>query len=81
VWSSAHAQTVQFLPEVDVNYKLNSVVRVNVEANDDRDGGEPDQAAIGPSVLLYLKPLIKLKHVNAFDLNDAKGKNVTFHFP
>ena len=50
-------QNVQFLPEVDAYLKLNSVLRLYLEAKDDQDGGDPAQAGIGPSVQLYLKPL------------------------
>ena len=35
---SVHAQTVQFLPEIDAHLTLNSKVRVYVEAKDDREG-------------------------------------------
>ena len=48
--------------------------RTYVEAKDDRDGGDPTQFAIGPSIQLYLKHLLKLKKVTAFDLNDAKSR-------
>ena len=67
-------QDVQFLPEVDAYVKLTSAFRVYVEAKADRDGGDPLQAGIGPSVQLYLKPLAKLKDVRAFDLDDAKTR-------
>ena len=67
-------QNVQFLPEVDVHLKLNSVFRVYVQARDDQDGGDPAQAGIGPSVQLYLKPLATLKKVRVFDLDDAKSR-------
>ncbi len=70
----ARAQDVQFLPEVDAHLKLNSTFRTYLEAKDDRDGGDPTQFAIGPSLQIYLKPLIKLKDVTAFDLNDSKSK-------
>jgi hypothetical protein len=70
----ARAQEVQFAPEVDAHLKLNSTVRMYLEAKDDRDGGAPDQFAIGPSIQLYLKPLIQLKHVTAFDLDDSKSR-------
>jgi len=70
----ARAQDVQFIPEVDGYLKLNSTVRVYLEAKDDRDGGDSTQFAIGPSIQLYLKPLIKLKHVTAFDLDDSKSR-------
>jgi hypothetical protein len=70
----AHAQDAQFLPEVDVHLKLNSMFRTYLEAKDDRDEGAPDQFAIGPSLQLYLKPLIKLKKVTTFDLDDVKSR-------
>jgi hypothetical protein len=69
----ARAQDVQFLPEIDAHLKLNSAFRTYLEAKDDRDGGEPMQFAIGPSIQLYLKPLIKLKRVRA-DLDDSKSR-------
>ena len=68
------AQEVQFLPEVDAHLKLNSTFRAYLEAKDDRDGGEQDQFTVGPSLQLYLKPLIKLREVKAFDLDDAKSR-------
>jgi len=71
---SARAQDTQFLPEVDAYLKLNSTFRTYLEAKDDRDGGDPTQLAIGPSLQIYLKPLIKLKNVTAFDLDDAKSR-------
>jgi len=70
----ARAQDAQFLPEIDAHLKLNSTFRVYLEAKDDRDGGESTQFAIGPSIQLYLKPLIKLKHARVFDLDDSKSR-------
>jgi hypothetical protein len=72
--SRVRAQTVQFLPEVDAHLELNSVVRTYFEAKDDRDGGDPTQATLGPSLQLYLKPLVKLKNITAFDSDDAKQR-------
>jgi hypothetical protein len=69
-----HAQDAQFLPEVDAHLKLNSTFRTYLEAKDDRDGGDPTQFTIGPSLQLHLKPLIRLKKVTSFDLDDAKSK-------
>jgi hypothetical protein len=71
---TARAQNVQFLPEVDAHLKLNSTFRAYLEAKDDRDGGDPTQFTIGPSIQFYLKPLIKLKTVTAFDLDDSKSR-------
>src|SRR5271157_1671814 len=64
---SVRAQTVQFLPEVDTYLKLNSMVRVYSESKDDRDGGDSTQVTNGPSLQLYLKPILKLKRITAFD--------------
>jgi len=74
VWPPARAQNVQFLPEIDAHLKLNSAFRGYLQAKDDREGGDPTQATIGPSLQLYLKPLIKLKKIKSFDLDDAKSR-------
>jgi len=73
-WLPARAQDLQFYPEVDLNLKLNSIVRVNYQAKGDREAGDPVQFQTGPSVDFYVKPLVKLKEVTAFDLNDAKSR-------
>jgi hypothetical protein len=74
--SSAFAQnsTTEFLPEIDANFKLNSYVRFVFQAKDTREGGDPTQAEIGPSIEFYLRPLLKLKNVTLFDLDDAKSR-------
>ena len=70
----AREQNVQFLPEVDAHLKLNSSFRAYLEAKDDRDGGDPHQFAIGPSIQLYLKPLIRLKNTTILDLDDTRSR-------
>jgi hypothetical protein len=70
----ARAQETQFLPEIDAHLKLNSMLRVYLEAKNDRDGGDPTQFTIGPSLQFYLKPLLKLKNVTTFDLDDARSR-------
>jgi len=75
---SGSAQTVQFLPEVDAYLKVNSMVRVYSESKDDRDGGDSTQVTNGPSLQLYLKPILKLKRITAFDLDDAKQRPLVF---
>ena len=72
--SSTRAQDAQFLPEIDAHLKLNSTFRVYLEVKDDRDGGDPQQFTIGPSLQVYLKPVVKLKKVKAFDLDDSKSR-------
>ena len=70
----ARAQDPQFIPEIDAHLKLNSFVRAYLQVKQDRDGGDPAQFAIGPSIQFYLKPLVRLKHVTAFDLDDSKSR-------
>ena len=69
-----YAQNGQFLPEIDTHLKVNSAFRAYLEVKGDREGGVPQQFVMGPSIQLYLKPLIKLKDVAAFDLDDSKHK-------
>lgn len=70
----AGAQSPQLLPEIDVYFKVNPVIRAYFQAEGDRDGGVPLQSTIGPSLQISLKPLVKLKKVTAFDLDDAKKR-------
>jgi len=76
--SHASAQTVQFLPEIDAYYKLNSDLRIWFQAKDTRESGDPTSAEIGPSIEFYMKPWIKLKGVTAFDLDDSKARPLLF---
>src|SRR5271170_5153803 len=70
----ASAQDNELLPEVDVYYKLNSAVRFTFQAKQTREGGEPVQGELGPSVDFYLKRLRGLADVTKFDLDDAKSR-------
>jgi hypothetical protein len=72
------AQETQFLPELDVYLKLNESVRLVGQAKDTREGGDPTQLAIGPSMELYTKPLVRLKRITSFDLDDAKSRPLVF---
>jgi hypothetical protein len=71
---SLRADTVQFLPEVDAYLKLSQIFRVYYQAKDDRDGGDSTQFTTGPSLELYLKPILKLKRITTFDLDDSKPR-------
>ncbi len=68
------SQEVQFLPEIDAYLKLDPHTRVSAQAKDTREGGDSTQAEIGPSAEFYLKPLIKLREITLFDLDDAKAR-------
>jgi hypothetical protein len=70
----AQTSTTEFLPEVDASLKLNSNVRFVFQAKRTREGGDPTQAELGPSIELYLKPLVKLRKITVFDLDDSKSR-------
>ena len=71
---SASAQESEFLPEIDAHLTINSAFRAYLQAKDDREGGDPTQFTFGPSLQIYLKPLLKLKKVTTFDLDDSKSR-------
>jgi len=70
----ASAQTDQFLPEVDAYYKLNSDVRISLQAKQTREGGDPNEGEVGPSLDFYFRPLIRLAKVTKFELDEAKSR-------
>src|SRR5215467_2883688 len=72
------AQEKEFLPEVDIYLELNSNVRLRGQVQNAREGSDPTQLTIGPDLQFYLKPLIRLKEVAAFDLDDAKSRPLVF---
>jgi hypothetical protein len=72
------SQTAQVLPEINTQVKLSSDLRVDFQAKATREGGDPEQAEIGPSLDFYLKPLVRLKNVTEFDLDDAKARPLVF---
>jgi hypothetical protein len=71
---TSSAQETQFLPEVDTYLKVHENIRLSVQAKDTREGGDPTQAEIGPSIEFYTKPWIRLREISVFDLNDAKKR-------
>lgn len=78
VCSLSHAQDTQFLPEIDTHFTVNSRARFLLQAKDDREGGDPQQFTFGASIQFYFKPLLKLKHVTMFNLDDIKRRMVVF---
>lgn len=76
--SFAMAQSPQFLPEIDSSLSINPLVRLRFQAKQTREGGDPTQAEVGPSVDFYLKPWIRLKSVTAFDLDEAEKRALIF---
>jgi hypothetical protein len=74
VWIPVRAQSLQTVPEIDAHVTANNFMRAYLQAKDDRDAGASNQFSIGPSVQFYLKPLLKLKQMTEFDLDDAKPR-------
>ncbi len=72
------AQTVQGLPEIDTYVKLSSDLRVSFQVKETREGGDPTQAEIGPSLDFYLPPLVRLQKATEFDLDDSKSRLLVF---
>jgi hypothetical protein len=72
----AYAQTssAEFFPEIDTYFKPTSNLRIVFQAKETREGGDPTQVELGPSLELYLKPLLKLQDVTVFDLDDSKSR-------
>ncbi|MFZ0294024.1 MAG: DUF2490 domain-containing protein [Candidatus Sulfotelmatobacter sp.] len=76
----ATAQTLEFLPEIDAVYKLNSTIRFDFQAKQTRENGDPTQAEIGPSVDFLAKPLIKLKRTSRYDPDESKQRALALSF-
>jgi hypothetical protein len=70
----AEAQAPEFLPEIDTYYVLSPFMRLSFQAKQTREGGDPTQAEIGPTIEFYLKPWIKLRNATRFDLDDANKR-------
>jgi len=68
------AQTFQFLPEVDAYSRIQTNIRFDFQAKETREAGDPTQAEIGPSFDFFLKPLVRLKKIATFDLDDSKSR-------
>jgi Protein of unknown function (DUF2490) len=54
------------------------MVRATFQAKQTREGGDATSGEFGPSIELYLKPLVSLKNVTLFDVDDAKSRPLVF---
>jgi len=73
---SLAAQSLQSWPEVDTYVKLNSNVRVSFFGALTRENAEGSSAEIGPNIDFYFKPLVKLKRITVFELDQSKSRPV-----
>jgi Protein of unknown function (DUF2490) len=74
----ARAQTSELLPEIDTYLKLNPAVRIDFQAKETRESGDPVTAEIGPSLDFYVKHLRRLDKITQFDLDDSKSQLAVF---
>jgi len=69
-----NAQTFQTLPEVDAYAKLTPAIRFTFQAKETREAGDPTQVEVGPGFDFSLKPIVRLKKITIFDLDDARSR-------
>ena len=74
-------QDFQFLPEVDAYYKPDSNVRLNFQGKRTRENGELGvQAEAWPSIEFFLKPLVHLRKISLYDLDESKSRLLVLSF-
>jgi hypothetical protein len=78
VSARAQTSTSEFLPEIDTYFKLNSDVRLVFQVKDTREGGDPTEVEVGPSIEFYLKPLLKLREITKWELDPSKSRPLVF---
>jgi hypothetical protein len=71
-------ESSQFLPEIDNYLAVNSLMRLMFQAKQTREGSDPTEAELGPSMEFYLKPWIKLHNATIFDLDEASKRAMVF---
>jgi hypothetical protein len=72
----AQNQSFQAWPEVDAYFQLNSNVRVSIFDAATRENRQETSAEIGPNIDFFFKPLVKLKRIAIFELDQSKNSLV-----
>jgi hypothetical protein len=73
-------QSVEFLPEIDAYYHVDSHMRLSFQAKQTREDGDLTQAEVGPSIDFFLRPLFKLKKFPLYDLDEARSRTLALSF-
>jgi hypothetical protein len=76
--TSAQTPSDAVLPEVDAYIRLDSNLRLYLQAKEYIEDGDLTHAQLGPSLQLNLRPWEKLKKITIFDLDDMKCMPVEF---
>ncbi|MGC1452384.1 MAG: hypothetical protein WA830_20325, partial [Candidatus Sulfotelmatobacter sp.] len=71
---AAQTQSYQTWPEVDTYLKVNSNFRASFFAANTKENRQGTDAEVGPNIDFFLKPLIKLKRITIFDLDQSKDR-------
>ena len=61
----------EFLPEIDVYYKVTDELRVWMQAKETYEAGDPVTAEFGPSLDFYRKPRVRLQNITTLGLDDS----------
>lgn len=65
----------EFKMDVQDNPKLSKNIRFQFQVDQTREAGEPiQQEEIGPSLQFVTKPLVRLRKITVFDLDDTKSR-------
>ena len=69
---AAQNQSYQAWPEIDTYLKVNSNVRLSFFASTTKENRQGTDAEIGPNFDFFLKPLVKLKRITIFELDQSR---------
>jgi hypothetical protein len=72
------AQSLQSWPEIDGYLQFNSTVRGSFFVALTRENAEGSSGEIGPNIDFFLKPLVKLKRITVFELDQSKSRPAMF---
>jgi Protein of unknown function (DUF2490) len=72
--SRAQNQTYQTWPEIDTYLKMNSNLRLSFFASTTKENRQGTAAEVGPNIDFFLKPLVKLKRITIFELDQSKNR-------
>jgi hypothetical protein len=70
----AQTQSFQTWPEIDTYLKVSSNVRVSFFAATTKENRQGTDAEVGPNIDFFLKPLMKLKRITVFELDQSKNR-------
>jgi len=71
---AAQDASSQAWPEIDAYLRLNSDMRVSFFAAKTRESGEETSAEVGPNIDFYFRPVLKLKRITVFQLDQSKER-------